>query len=351
MSTAGRTGTDWLRQQTGKVSLGEKLAVTTQVASTVEVEAWLQRHGVRYAPPVPIPMELIDERRSRSNQARRDPIVPDSVDRFAAAMKTGAAFPPIVVYAVGGRLTIVDGNNRQAAAKKAGLPTVLGIVIDESTPSELIQLLTVEANTRHGVTPDANWRVQQAFHLCSLGLSDQAACDAANVSLATMRAARAVRDADQRAYAMRINGFTDLPAGSRGALNVLRDDPVFYQAAKAAVGTGMTIDEVRDMIREVKKLGSEGARIEYIGNLVKARATEQATKKLAGKVNNRLSSPKQSLAAGIGKILGVDSAALARAILTTHDRDEVARRLGALQKKLVELQIAMNALTDINEEV
>ncbi len=350
MSTTKASGTDWLRQQTKRIDDGSELPVTTQAAATVEVEAWLQRHGIRYAPPTQIPLALIDEKRSRSNQARREPIVLDSVDRFAAAMKAGASFPPIVCYPVGGRLTIVDGNNREAAAKRAGKDKILGIVIDESTPSEIIQLLTVEANTRHGVTPDPTWRVQQAFHLCSLGLSDQAACDAANVSLATMRAARAVRDSDQRANALRITGFKDLPAGTRGALQALRDDPVFYQAARAAVDTGMTIEEVRNLIREVKSLSSEGARIEYIGGVVRSRATENATRKLAGKVNNRLSSPKNNLATGIGKILSVDTSALVRQILTVHDRDEVIKRIKAVDRKMDELKFALATLAHMDEE-
>lgn len=351
MTTALKSGTEWLRQQAKRIDEGQNLPVTTQVAATVEVEAWLQRHGVRYAPPEHIPMSLIDEKRSRGNQARREPIVGDSVDRFAAAMRAGAAFPPIVVYPVGGRLTIVDGNNRQAAARKAAKDTIVGIVIAEDTPSELIQLLTVEANAHHGVTPDPSWRVQQAFHLCSLGFPDQIAADAASITLQQLRSARAVQEADQRAKALRINGFSELPATSRGALAVLRDEPVFYQAGKVAVDTAMTIEEVRDLIRQVKSLPSEGARIEFIGSIAKARGLERATRRLAGKVNNRISSPKQSLVAGIGKILAVDASALVRQIVTTHDRNEINNRIRLLEKKLDELRIAMSTLSDMDEEV
>lgn len=343
------TGTDWLRNQAKKVQDGPALPVSEQVAATVEVEAWLQRNGVQYAPPSYIPMSLIDEKRSRANQARRDAIVADSVDRFAAALKSGAKFPPIVVFPVGGKLSIVDGNNRQAAHRKAGLDEILGIVIAEDTPSELIQLLTVEANAHHGVTPDLSWRVQQAFHLCSLGFSDQAAADASAITMVQLRTARTVQEADQRAKAMRIAGFTELPTTTRGALAVLRDEPVFYQAARTAVDTGMTIDEVRDLIRQVKALPSEGAKIEYIGSIAKARGLERAARKVLGKAAHRVSSPKGSLVAGIGKILATDSAALVRQIVTTHDRDEINKRLSALDKKLVELRIAMSTLNTLDE--
>lgn len=345
-----RSGTEWLRSQAKRVGDGDELPVTEQVALLVEVEAWLQRHGVQYAPPVAIPMYLIDEKRSRANQARRDAIVADSVDRFAAAMKSGVGFPPIVVYPSGGKLVIVDGNNRQAAAKKAGRETIVGIVIAEETPSELIQLLTVEANAHHGVTPELAWRVQQAFHLCSLGFTDQQAADAAAIGVQQLRGARAVQEADQRARALRIPGFTDLAQVSRQSIGVLKDEAVFYQAAKTAVETAMTVEEIRDLVRQVKSLPSEGARIEHIGAVAKERSIERATRKTLGKTIGRVSSPKQSLVAGIGKILAVDSAALTRQIVTSHDRDLVNARLRALERKLAEMVVAMSTLGDLDAE-
>lgn len=346
-ATGVRTGTDWLRHQVKKVSEGEVLPVSEQRAAAIEVEAWLQRHGVAYAPPTQIPMSLIDERRSRANQARRDAIVNDSVDRFANAMRAGSAFPPIVAYTSGGRLVIIDGNNRQAAAKKAGKETVLGIIVAAETPSELIQRLTVEANAHHGVTPELSWRLLQAFHLCSLGFTDAQAAESAAVTVNDIRKARQIQEAEQRARAMKINGFSDLPASAKQALGVLKDEAVFYQGAKVAIDTGMTIDEIRDLIRTVKTMPSEGARIEHIGAVAKERGIEAATKKVLGKAINRVSSPKQALVTGIGKVLAVDSAALVRQIVTTHDRDEVNRRIKLLEEKVLELQVAMDTLKDL----
>lgn len=350
MAAVPRTGTDWLKRQAGRISDGDTLPVTAPVAAVVEVEAWLQRHGVQYAPPSAIPMNVIDERRSRGNQARRDPIVTDSVDRFAAAMRAGTAFPPIVAYPVVGRLVIIDGNNRQAAARKAGLDTISGIVVAEDTPSELIQLLTVEANAHHGVTPELTWRVQQAFHLCSLGFTDQQAADAASISITQLRAARTVQEADQRASHLKITGFSGLAASSRQALAALKDEAVFYQAAKLAVETAMVTEEIRDLVRTIKSLPSEGARIEHIGATAKARGIERATRKVLGRHINRVSSPKQALVSSIGKLLAVDEAALIRQIVTTHDRDQINDRLRKLKRKLAALDVAMGTLVDLGED-
>lgn len=344
-----KSGTDWLKSQSRKISDGAQLPVSEQEAAAVGVEAWLQGHGVRYAPPLDIPMTLIDEKRSRANQARRDAIVADSVDRFAAAMKVGAEFPPVVTYISGGKLTIIDGNNRQAAARKAGRESILGIVIAEDTPSELIQLLTVEANAHHGVTPELAWRIQQAFHLCSLGFTDPQAAQAAAVTISQLQGARRLKEADQRAAAMKIMRFSEVPVYGRQALGVLKDDAVFYQAAKVAIDTGMIIEEIRDMIRGIKAQSSEGARIEYIGSIAKERGLEQAARRVMNKNLNRVSSPKQALVTGIGKLLKVDEAALVRAISTRHDRDLVNQRLVAVADKILTIQVALEQLKDLEE--
>lgn len=347
--TVPKSGTEWLKRRSITMDDGRELPVTQSEAAAVNVEAWLQGHGVKYAPPLDLPMILIDEKRSRSNQARKDPIVAESVDRFAAAIKAGHEFPPIVTYLYGGKLVIIDGNNRQAAARKAGRDTIWGIVISEETPSELIALLTVEANAHHGVTPDANWRLLQAFHLVSLGFTDIQAAQAAAVTPAQISNARKVREADQRAGRMKIGRFAELPAGSRQLLAGLKDDSVFFQAAKTAVDTAMNLDEVRSMCREVRTKTSEGARVEYIGALARERGLEAAARKVMGRALNRVNSPKQSLVAAIGKLLAVNEAALVRAVMTRHERDLVNVRLSAASDKLLALMVAMEQLKDMED--
>lgn len=349
-STAARGGTDWLRRQTARVGEQPAPAISTQDAMDAMVEEWLQSHGVEYARPSDIPMGLIDEKKSRLNQARRDALVEDSVARFAASYKSDKPLPPIVCFINGGRLVIVDGNNRQAGAKKAGRDAIRGIALAEDTPSELIQLLTVEANAHHGVTPDLTWRLQQAFQLVSLGFSDPLAAQAASVTVPQIQTARRVREADGTAKALKIAGFTDLPAYGRQALAVLsKDQPVFYQAAKVAVSTNMTIEEIKEMVRGVRKQSSESAKIAYIGEIAEQRGIEQATRKVAGRALNRLHSPKQSLVTAIGKLVNLDEAALVRNITTAHERDLVMARLKALEDKLLTLQVAVDQLKDLED--
>lgn len=347
VSSYDKPGLDWLKRSTKKISAGGELAVTPSVASAVEVEAWLQDHKVEYAPPTGIPMTMIDEKRSRGNQARRDPLVSESVDRFTAALKAGGKFPPIVVYPLGGKLVIIDGNNRQASAKRAGREYILGIIISAETPSEMIQLLTVEANARHGVTPELAWRLKQAFHLIELGHSDQAAADAAAVTLPQLKSAKAVQEADARARALKIFGFAELPATSRQYLNTLKDEPIFYQAARLAAGSKFGIDEVRDLVRQTKTQKSEADRLALIAEYAKERTVAVAAKKAASK---GVSAPKQALVAGIGLLLNCDEGALVTQIVTPHDRDVINRRLGEAVDKILAIQVAMESLSALGDD-
>jgi ParB-like chromosome segregation protein Spo0J len=339
-----QSGTEWLRSQAKRVGDGEPLAVDTDIAAAVEVEAWLQARNVAYAPAAWIPMNLIDVKRSRANQARRDPIVTESVDRFAVAMRAGHHFPPIVVYPDGGKLVIIDGNNRQAAASRAGLEQIWGIVVSEETPSELIQLLTVEANARHGVTPELAWRVQQAFSLVGMGWTDQDAADAAGLSVAQLRAARSVQEADYRARNLRITGFQQMPASSKQALGAVKDDAVFTQLSRIAIDSAMTTEEIREVTRALKNLNSEQARLEHLAAVRKERTAQRAVKRAPGK-HSRLTSPRIALSAGIGKIIAIDATALAKQVVTGKDRDLLVARLSEAKKKIAMLEIAMNSLT------
>lgn len=342
MTAAPKAGTDWLRRNVRKIGEGAELAVTQEVASSVEVEAWLKRRNVQYAPPTGIPMALIDERRSRGNQARRDPLVAESVERFATAFRQNNIFPPIVVYPLGGKLIIIDGNNRQAAAKKAGREHIQGIIISDTTPSEVIQLLTVEANAHHGVTPELSWRLKQAFHLIGLGFSDQEAAEACGVTTGQVRNARATQQCEERARQLRIHNFAAVSTTTKQLLNVLKDEAVFYQACLVTVNHDLGVEDVRDLLREIKKQPSEADRIRVIAEIAKAKTVEQATKKAMN--SRKVSAPKHSLVAGMGLIMNCDESSLTRNILTEHDRSEVRKRLDEAVDKILSIQIALDEM-------
>lgn len=339
--------TAWLRKQTRQIDEQDGLAVSEETASGVVTEAWLQRCGVQYAPPTAIPMHMIDEKRSRANQARRDPLVPESVERFTTSFRAGRPFPPIVVYPVGNRLVIVDGNNRHEAAKRAKKESIYGIIISAETTSEMITLLTVEANASHGATPPLDWRVTQAFHLVSLGHGDERSAEAAGITITQLRNARSAREAEQRAKALRIHGFVDIPMTGKQYLNGIKLEQVFHSAAQTAVNSKLTIDQIRDMCRKVKAGRSEHEQLAILAEAQELLLVENAAMKVLN--SRRVSSPKTSLVTGIGLLNKIDPSALVNQIRTTADRDLVMERLKDLETKILDLQVAMEDLRDMEE--
>lgn len=336
--------TDWLRRQAKKVDEHDTLEVSEETASATQVEAWLQRRGVRYAPAIEIPMSMIDTRRSRANQARRDPIVAESIERFQAALRAGRLFPPIVVYPMGNRLIIVDGNNRHEAAFRQKREYIFGIIIDEKTDSDLIQLLTVEANASHGVTPPLEWRIRQAFHLVSIGHGDDVSAEAAGITVTQLRNARAAAEAEQRAKILRIHGFTDLGTTTKQYLNGIKMEAVFFAAGKLAAENKLTIDQVRDMCKAIRTGKSEPEQLAIVAEQQRLLVAENAAKKALAK---RVNSPKNALVAGIGLLTNCDPDALVSQIRTVHDRDVIEARLKDVVEKILEIQVAMETLKDM----
>ncbi len=339
--------TDWLRKQSRRIDEQTETAVSEEEASAVTVEAWLQRRGVKYAPAALIPMALIDTKRSRQNQARRDPIVQDSVDRFTQFMKQGRPFPPIVLYQYGNKLVVVDGNNRHEAAGRAKKDHILGIIIDPTTDGDLIQLLTVEANSAHGNTPPVEWRIRQAQSLTQRGHSDADAAEAAGVTLLQLKNARSAAEADGRARKLGIYGFAELSQTHKKDLNVLRSDPVFLAAGRLVASKRLNHESTKNLIREIKSCRSEADQLKVIETATKAHELEQATKKAMKK---GVSSPKNSLVAGIGLVLKCDPAALVNQIVTPHDRDVIRKRLREAEDAILEIQVAMEKLDHLEAD-
>lgn len=348
MSPVNNQSLEWLRRTGSNIAPRNSLTDKDRtVASMVEVEAWLQRRGVAYAPSTDIPMSMIDSKRSLMNQARRDPLVSDSVERYVVGYKKNDPFPPIVCYAVGNRLVIVDGNNRHAAAKKAGRESMLGIVIDEKTPSDLIQLLTVEANARHGKVEPLEWRVKQAIGLVALGRTMEESAEAAGLSMTQLRNAKKSYDADNRARSLKIFGFSEISATAKQYLAGIKDDPIFRAASILVVGRKLSVEQVMALVRDVKAARSEAERLEVI----REASDEYEVDRIIRKGEKKgFGSPPQRIFTGAGIFKACDPTELVASIRTKHDRDEVNRRLEEAQEHIFAIQEAMEALNEMEEQ-
>lgn len=85
------------------------------------IEHWLTTEGIKWEYLPAVAISDIDVEASKRNQARVNaPILEDRVEQYTLAYIDGAEFPPLVAYrADSGRLVLLDGNQRLAAASDA----------------------------------------------------------------------------------------------------------------------------------------------------------------------------------------------------------------------------------------
>jgi len=325
----------------------EPIRMTQAEATGVALTKWLDGHGVVHSGVETIAMGLIDTKASRDNQARMIALVSASVERFTIAMKRGDLFPPIILYFKGNRLVILDGNNRHEAAIKAGHKTISGIIISPDTPSEMIQLLMVEGNTKHGETPSLEWRLRQAQGLVGQGYAITDAAEACGITASQYNLAAAADKAIARAARMGIQGFDKLGKTLMQKLGTLSDDKVFHAASAVVIETRLSQPEVAELIGRLKKRGSEADRLQLLGELSdshKVRAATTAALNRNGNAKGGLSSPKNAVATAVGKLLKVDPIALRRSVLTEGEHNEVKKRLEEAADKILVLQVELEGV-------
>jgi len=152
-------------------------------------EDWLKQLKVDYEYKESIPISQIDIEKSLKNQARvRIAILPETRDSYAAGMKNGDKFPPIIVY-WSDRLdayVIIDGNHRIQAAKQIGRLDFDAYIVDVHQDALTIEILTRGANAIEGYPFTNSDRLFQAKYLVGLGTSQAEAASLMKISQSTL---------------------------------------------------------------------------------------------------------------------------------------------------------------------
>ena len=297
-------------------------------------ESWLTSRGVTFSPPRRIPLEKIKRTESRQNQARAEALLPETVDRYVAALRAGAAFPPIVVFRSGGGYRIIDGNHRDESHVKAGREDIAVYTVADDTPSETIELLTVEANTRHGQPTDQAWLVTQALHLLATGHDIDTVTSATGVTEGAIRLAKRSIKADERARRLGIFEWERLSTTARASLSAIPTDPVFAAAAEVVLDSGMSTDDLKGFLRQIKAANSEADALRVIGSV----AEERKTRRKLGKGRNAIANPRNRVLSALGAVTALDPANLPRLFHTDEERKEVAGRCADAAVVLMEME-------------
>ncbi len=307
-----------------------------------QVYAWLDGHGVAHSKARRVPVGAINEQASRRNQARAESLDKDVVDRYATAVRAGETFPPVVGFLKGGKFQLIDGNHRDSAHRKAGADEIWLIEVDGETPSELIYLLTAEANTRHGAPTTTEWRAHQAVHLAALGFSQDTIAESLGVSKSVINGAIKADEAARRAVGLGLRRFSELRSSQQTRLSTITNDHVFKAVYDLAIATDWSAGaDFNKFVSDVNRAKSEAEALRLVATRREEREEEIRAREAVGKPKKSLPSYRTRVVTAIGAVQSLDPEMVSSVFMTDSERTEMADRFAAASLKLMELEEAV----------
>lgn len=301
----------------------------TSPVCSEDIEAWLngQTPPVAFEPCRMIKLDQINESASRSNQARDIPVSTETVDRYAQMIRNGDKFPPMVVYRNGNKYVVIDGNNRLAAAKKENVTEWECYVLADDVTSEMIQLLTMGANARHGLPVSAEWRSHQANHLMNLGFSNDVVAKTLGMSSRGIKDAQKVERGRQHADALGLTKlWKEMSFTNRNLVANFSDDQIFANLLKLVVDLNMKtglatfVTELRKSPNALELLVQKRKELEF--NLNSTAASR------AGK-GARINNAKQRVYTTLGSLMAIRAEDMPMMFLRDAERIEISSRMSA----------------------
>lgn len=211
-----------------------------------------------------IPAKAIDVPSSRRNHARSVPIISGNVDDYADAMAAGDVFPTIVAARIGTNkdYVIAGGNHRLAAALRLGVTEFNAIVV--TCQEREFFLLCPALNMYVGQREDRGQRARHAAHAVErLGISVKQAAEDYKVPASSV--SNYVTDMRIVVAATRSGLRVDhLPPAALRQLGPYLNDAVLLPLGVELVRTRISPDEVRAILKSVRGLPNEIARVQSL---------------------------------------------------------------------------------------
>lgn len=259
-----------------------------------------------------VPTSQIDQDRSLNNQARLgNPLNEKTVQQYVEALKDGDEFPPLLVQKAdkGGKYVVVDGNHRLAAHIAAGF-NVDFYDLEAKDPRQLT-LLSMTANTKHGLPNSPEERLQHALFMCDNGMVIHEAARMMNVPRADLKRAVSKRQAERRAAENGIlaTEWERLPSASRTRLLQVKTDEGFIAAYGVVRDAALDSAEVASLVTRMNETAS-ATRQRSIVKAVRLELADRITEVQVqgrGRKGRQPSSPRQRLAIALGSVQGLPS--------------------------------------------
>jgi len=199
---------------------------------------------------------------SRQNGARRHRLDESAVADYRESMQRGDTFPMIVVCKISGNAgyVIAGGNHRHAAFAELSNSPFPAMCCSVSAVQ--FAILSRRLNRTNGKRETRADRIKQAAELVAVyGLTQQAAADAMDVSDAAL--GRELRSGTVRQAIVAATGddCAEVPNGVILVMWPFRNEHNVLAQLAALAKNGASTDEMTAVVREVKKLPTEAAKV------------------------------------------------------------------------------------------
>lgn len=197
----------------------------------------------------------IDLDASKKNQARFLPLHDDVVVSYGSAMEQGDVFPPVIMMGTKGKYVVLDGNHRVAAAMLVGYTHATAFVCKNITKAQA-ELLTFEANARHGLPTSNEERLSQAVYLVGIGNRAKEVAHALAVSENALYRALATKRATDRLVRLgfRSDAMSDF---FKRRLDAIASNTVLKPASDLVLKAKLDSAEMNELVTDINKTQSE----------------------------------------------------------------------------------------------
>lgn len=308
-----------------------------------DTPAWLDELGVTHTLHEALDLDLVDAAASLRNQARFDPLDTETVDTYAAAMRAGDQFPPVIVHHAKSAkakhpYVILSGNHRYHAAVKADAKIAAYVVDRVDDPTVLLRI-AYQDNATHGLALSRPERIRHALHLVDNGFTQADAARCVGATDAQVSDALRVRGARERATAAGIAGFDTLPEGVQLKLRRIDWDPPFHAAARLAVRARLTTSQADELGKAVKAAKSEASALDAVEQLEAVH--RERIQAQAGGMRKRTVSGRTALLSACTSVQNLSQPDVIRSVIDGQDAAILRRSCVKAIEKLQSLAAAI----------
>jgi ParB-like chromosome segregation protein Spo0J len=296
------------------------------------IESWLDSYGVKWEYTGPVDIDRFDAEKSLANQARVfEPLDEEVVTTYAEALKRGDQFPAVVANrpSARGRLTMIDGNHRYAAARRAELPQVPTYTVINAKKSTVV-MMTFAANTRHGKPTSYDERVFQAVWLLNNGATQEEAAASVQLKKSDITKAWARVQADNRADEVGIlrREWEALSHPNRQRLYGVITDEGFRAAAGLSFRANLDAQQVQELVGEVNKVRSSEKQVAVVKRFEGVWSEQiQDVKSGMGTHSRRKVTPKSTLRRALTSLSTLpENISLVADMFADQERQEAAKQ-------------------------